>query len=67
MLSDEEKREMLEDAHDQERGKVFASIKKFQQAQKMSGPQFTSFLSSIQGFFGHSAKPHKITGNNFKL
>ncbi len=67
MLSDEEKREMLEDAHNQERGKSFASVKKFQQAQKMSGSQFISFLTSVQGFFGLTAKPRKIIGDNFKL
>jgi hypothetical protein len=67
MLSDEEKREMLEDAHNKERGKSFAFVKKFQQSQKMSGPQFIFFLKSVSEFFGFSAKPHKITGNNFKL
>lgn len=66
MLSDEEKREMLEDAHDPKRREAFAKAR--QKAQLRAGwPEYFAFLKSITNLFGRKTPPTKISGLHFKL
>ena len=51
MLSDEEKREMLEDAHNAARGKAFAKARDRRLSQPMSWQEYFQFLQTIQDFF----------------
>ena len=67
MLSDEEKKEMLEDAKDQARRKAFAQARNRTLNQLVSGAQYLRFLQGVQNFFPHKKSPKKIEGAMFKL
>ena len=66
MLSDQDKKEMLEDAFDLKRGQAFADSRR-RSLEPMSWEEYFSFLKTVQNFFPLPSKPHKITGKNFKL
>jgi len=63
ILSDDEKQEMMEDAKDKKRGKVFNAAHYL--SQQGSLDDYIDFLSENIGFF-RSPPSRKIT-NNFKL
>ena len=63
ILNDDEKQEMMEDAKDKKRGKIFNSARHL--SQQGSLDDYIDFLSENIGFF-RSPPSRKIT-NNFKL
>ena len=67
MLSEQDKKEMLEDARDPKRKEVFAKIRK-QSLDPMSWEDYFRFLKSVQNLFPSQMKSRpKIEGNSFKL
>ena len=66
MLSEEEKREMLEDAQSAQRHQAFDEAKK-RSLKPMSWEKYFQFLQSVQDIFPQQRSPHKIQGNSFKL
>ena len=66
MLSDQDKKEILSDALDPSRRQVFVDSRR-RSLGPMSWAEYFSFLKSVQNFFGFTSKPHKITGEHFKL
>lgn len=66
MLSEEDKKDILRDALDPARRQSFSDSRQ-RAVSPMSWPEYFAFLKSTQNFFGTTAKPHKITGKNFKL
>ena len=66
MLSDKDKRDMLNDAQDPKRGQAFAQAR-LKSLEPMSWEEYMRFCTQVQPFFGQEAKPHKITGQFFKL
>jgi len=66
MLSNEEKNEMLLDAKDLKRKEAFAQAR-HRSLQPMSWLHYFQFLNSLELLFPSSARPHKITGSQFKL
>lgn len=66
MLSEEDKKDILADAHNPLRKQAFDESRQ-RAIKKMSWEEYFAFLKSTQNFFGLSAKPHKILGDNFKL
>ena len=67
MLSDEEKKEMLEDARSESRRKEFALSRKRVLNQTMTWTDYFHFLDSAQKLFPQQKFPKKIEGNAFKL
>lgn len=67
MLSEEEKKEMLQDAASAERKQSFVRARKYRDAHPMSWPEYLEFLSSVQGFFIKEVFRNKTAGQNFKL
>ena len=67
MLSDQDKKEMLQDDHDPKRREAFAQAKANAVNKPMTWAEYFSFLKSVQHLFGQEAKPHKIVGPHFKL
>ena len=67
MLSDEEKREMLEDARSENRRKDFMAAKRFQQKDRESFEDYIIFLDSIQKFYPLSHRPIKTITKFYKL
>ncbi len=67
MLSDDEKREMLEDAQCKERGRSFAKARATVLDKKLTGPQYVAFLQSVQHMFPQPKVFKKIEGLMFKL
>lgn len=67
MLNDEQKKEMLADAKDQERRKAFAQARSRVMNQPMTGQEYMNFVQSVQNLFPTPNKPHKIEGTMFKL
>lgn len=66
MLSDQDKRDMLADAHDPKRKEAFAESRRRVLA-RVSWAEYFSYLKNVQKFFALPSKPHKITGEHFKL
>ena len=66
MLSEQDKKEMLADAQDPKRRQAFIDSRNRALA-PMSWVEYFAFLKTTQGFFGSSLRPHKITGEGFKL
>lgn len=66
MLSDQDKKDMLADAHDPARRQAFADSRR-RSLEPMSWAEYFNFLKTTQKFFGLSVKPHKIVGEHFKL
>ncbi len=66
MLSDHDKKDMLAGALDPRRRQAFADSRRRALA-PMSWAEYFVFLKATQNFFGLPPKPHKITGENFKL
>lgn len=67
MLSDEEKREMLEDAASESRRSAFAAARSRVIDHPMTGEQYLSFLKSVQNLFPRQIHLKKIEGRLFKL
>ena len=67
MLSEEEKREILEDAHNAVRGKAFAQARERRLSQPMNWQEYFQFLQTVQNLFPSHQYPHKTTGGQFKL
>ena len=67
MLSDEEKKEMLEDAKSESRREDFSQAKNRVSHQAMSWTQYFSFLQGVQNLFPRRNSPKKIQGSAFKL
>jgi hypothetical protein len=67
MLSDEEKKEMLEDAHNASRGNAFAQARERRLSQPMSWQEYFQFLQTVQNLFPRPQSPHKTIGSYFKL
>ena len=67
MLSEQDKKEMIEDAHDPQRKEAFAKARK-QSLEPMSWADYFSFLKNVQNLFpGQMKSRPKIEGNLFKL
>ncbi len=66
MLSDQDKKEMLEDANNPLRAQAFAQARQ-RTMQPMTWKSYLHFLTSIQNLFPQQRVPHKIQGNTFKL
>ena len=67
MLSDEERREILDDAKSNARRRSFAQVRISTQDQPMTWEQYFRFLRSIQNLFPQERVPKKTEGNMFKL
>ena len=66
MLSGQDKKDMLADALDSGRRQAFADSR-HKALGPMSWVEYFIFLKSTQNFFALPSKPHKITGDHFKL
>ncbi len=66
MLSDEEKREMLEDAQSETRRKSFAQARQ-RSLTPMTGEEYIQFLQSVQNMFPQVSVPKPTLGTSFKL
>ena len=66
MLSEQDKREMLEDARNLQRREAFSQSRQ-RSLQPMSWQDYFQFLRSIQNIFPHTRSPHKTQGQVFKL
>ncbi len=67
MLSDEEKREMLEDARSESRRKAFARARTRVFSQPMTWEQYFRFLRGVVNLFPQKESFKKIEGSAFKL
>ena len=66
MLNDQDKKDILADANNPQRRESFAQSRQ-KSLQPMTWKAYFDFLKKTQNFFGTLAKPHKITGKDFKL
>lgn len=66
MLSEEDKREMLEDARDPQRKKDFTQARKHS-LKPMTWQEYFQFLQSVQNIFPREQSSKIIQGNIFKL
>lgn len=67
-LSNEEKRELLEDAHSQERRRDFAALKARAEKQPLTPEEYLDFLMEAQRFMKEDPKTRPpIGGNVFKI
>ncbi len=66
MLSDQDKKDMWHDAHDLKRKQALAESR-HRSHKPMTWGEYFNFLKTTQSFFNLPSKPHKITGNHFKL
>jgi len=66
MLSDQDREDILADAHDPKRRRSFADSRRRAIA-PMTWAEYFIFLRTTQNLFGLTSKPHKIIGENFKL
>ncbi len=67
MLSDEEKKEMLEDANSESRRVAFARARTVAINRPMTWDQYFRFLRGVQNLFPQQRSPKKVQGNRFKL
>ncbi len=67
MLSDEDKKEMLEDAQNPQRRQAFAQARQ-ESIKPMSWPEYFRFLKGVRNLFPYQQKPRRtIEGQIFKL
>ena len=66
MLSDQDKKDILADARDPRRRQAFADSRR-RGLGPMNWVEYFVFLKAAQNFFSLPSKPHKITGEHFKL
>lgn len=66
MLSEQDKKEILEDSADPKRRQAFADSRR-RALVPMSWAEYFSFLKAVQNIFILPSKPRKITGEHFKL
>ena len=67
-LSDQEKRELLEDAHSSERREEFAALRKRAEETRLSPEDYIQFLNEAQPFMHEKATPRPpIQGSVFLL
>ena len=67
MLSEDEKKEMLEDAHSKSRRKAFAEARGRIFNHPMTWAEYFRFLRSVQNLFPQQRLLKKIEGSKFKL
>ena len=67
MLSDEEKKEMLEDARSETRRQAFAHSRGRALNRSTTWAEYFHFLQSVQNIFPRKRSPKKIEGNKFRL
>ncbi|MBF0490567.1 MAG: hypothetical protein HQL15_08110 [Candidatus Omnitrophica bacterium] len=66
MLSEQDKKEMIEDANSLQRREAFAQSHQGRR-KSMSWPEYFMFLKNIRNFFPQKRVLHKIKGDCFKL
>ncbi len=68
MLTEQEKKELLEDAENKQRQKEFRLLRKLQEEKALSPMQFISFLDQLTAIFSRVIKtPEIIKSKNFRL